>query len=75
MVLDDYRIELADSSEYNHCRSEILRFLYEKKGSVKKVSNAQGKPLDEEASSEGTQGSSLSHSNSTTRPVRLIVND
>jgi nitrate/nitrite transport system ATP-binding protein len=69
------RIELAESSEYNHYRSEILRFLYEKKGEAVKVSNARDTSNDGEESSEGTLSTSSSHSNSTTRPVRLIVND
>ena len=37
------RIELADNSEYNHYRHEVLRFLYEKQKKIETVGSRSSK--------------------------------
>jgi len=38
------RIELAENKTYNHCRQEILSFLYEKQRKVEPIARASAKP-------------------------------
>lgn len=51
------RLELADKSDYNHLRHEVLRFLYEKQRKVESIPNSGSRSArqDDDAADDGQQ--------------------